>query len=733
MDVRRDRSRSFSDWRKWGAGCSALLMGICLLLWWRGLTLPVTGELSRIALHKSVLLVSSDSPAGADRTPPVHWMVYTAPAPSRYAGQGLYMLPSGSESNLVLFESSQPMSRARWIEKVASPGAYIHLEDLLYFVPLNREDPTIEPTVYTFQVEYLLRFRYQMALCALLILSVFGLGVSMRPVRRASPPSEEGGGWRARWLGSIFAVLPLASLGPLFSFLGRNAFYYSYGEILKSLCVWGAILAALTLILFVLRHVFLRMGDLMFKRSEESRELGGDLFRDVSLACVAGILFALFCGFLAGDSQLPWLIRKSGSLFHTSLVLAFFLFVALRWSLRGLNVLLLSFLCVTGATFLANLVGGEVNRRQVAFPLKDDAAIEFQTKPNIYLFFLESYTGREVLRDFYSLDATPFYRDLEKRGFLIRDTYANQVFTAASAATVLAMHHIDFSKLGEGVLDVKREVRDMITGRDYNPTLSVLKQNGYRISFLHRDHYLCPRPSPGIDLTNLSFRDIRFLHWPILDATGFFNAACVAISRNEPVYFQEVKDLIERSLDRPTFHFIYTGLAHTAYNFNDPLHHAAWKESYRQVYEEFNPMLRDLLDFLEEKDPNALVILIGDHGAKLFGNAVTSHDYQVFIESGQGDAETLARDQASVLFAIKTPVKSDIWETRRISHVNLFRYVFAMLSGDKTLLEHPEPDVSFSWDGHYVITRDGQPLREWEPVNPELFRPSPGTPGTKWN
>lgn len=263
----------------------------------------------------------------------------------------------------------------------------------------------------------------------------------------------------------------------------------------------------------------------------------------------------------------------------------------------------------------------------------------------------------------------------------------------------------------------------MVNGRGFNPVFSILKQNGYRISFLHRDHYIYSRESDGVDRSNLKFDGIELKHWPLGDVTGFFKAPLGAVHQDAPAFFEESKALIQQSLDRPTFHFIYTGMTHAVYNFNAPLYHSRWKAAYRKLREDFNPKLLDMLDFIEANDPQALIVLIGDHGAKMFGNClqIDSPDYPEFLASGQGTAETLARDKVSVLFAIKSPVKSDLWATRRVSHVNLFRYVFATLSGDETLLEHPEPDVCFSWDGKYIIARDGQPLKEWEPVPSGFF------------
>jgi len=723
-------SKGLSRWRKWGGVCCALLLSACVLVWWKGISFSVTGTLSNITPHEMTYEKEEDRDRNKNQDKPQNYVVYAVPAPPVYAGFRFFMLPSGWESNLDLFENGRLMSREVWKGSVVYPGAYLHVSDRIYFIPWENVDPESSPQAYTFQARYFLRSRYQVGLCLLLILSGVGLGLSGRPLLsgRADTNSGKPGGRFSRLCDSSLVVLPAASLGPFLSFLGRNAFYYSLSEMATSLAALAALSVVLTLSLVVLRSLLRRVSIGLSNRGLGHFVWLPELLQDAYIACAAGAVFALFSGLLAGDALLPWLPRPFFFLFSSSLSFAIAIAIVLRWGIRGLNTLLLSFLFVTSMSFLYNLLG-ETGRQQVAFPLAPDREIRFTAKPNIYFFFLESYTGREEMRDFYGIDVDPFYRELEKRGFLVRDTYSNRDFTVASAATLMAMRHLDLSSqgqgLGVGLLDAKSEVRNMITGRSYNPTFAILKRNGYRISYLQRDHYMYSRPSPAIDVTNLSFSDFRFKRWPLMDATGFFKASLNdVITNDEPIFFETTKAIIQQCQDRPTFHFIHTGLAHAADNFNAPTYHERWKSSYGKIREDFNLKLFDLLDLVESQDPQALIVLIGDHGAKMFGfrSGIDSPEYPAFVAAGRGDAETLARDKASVFFAIKSPVKSEIWSTRRISHVNLFRYLFSILSGDETLLEHPEPDVCISWDGKYIIARDGRPLKEWEPVGPEWFQ-----------
>jgi hypothetical protein len=709
-------------WRLGLGGGSALLLTLCFLVGWKGVTLPVTGILSGIEQSQIPYENEEDLNRKEALEQSRKGTVFAAPAPPIYVYGNFFMLPVGRESNLELFENDQPMIRESWKGDVVYPGSFFHNFDRIFFVATKSPSSGLSANVYTFHAYYLLRIRYQVGLCLVFVLAGVGLGLaghSFQP--RRSDNAGSGKGWLSRLLNSWWTVLPVASFGALLSFLGRNSFFYSFGEMGTSLSVLAVSTGVLVLGFTVLRFLLYRLAGCLEKRGSFHFVWVLEIVGKILLVSVSGCGFVLCSGMLADEAFAPGLPRSSFFLFSASLVSVLGIVIVLWWGIRGLNALLLSFFVVSGGMFVLS-AAREMSRQQVVFSWVPDRKIQFTIHPNVYLFFIESYAGLDALRDLYDIDATPFYRELQKRGFLIRDTWANKDYTIASSATLMAMRHLDFSKFEAGNFDLRSEVRHMISGRIYNPVLDIFKQNGFRISFLQRDFYLFPRSSDAVDVTNLSFEGIRLKHWPLSDATGFFKVSLGDIKNTDANFFENSKLIVRQCLDRPTFHFIYTGLRHNMQQETNREWRSQWKTQYRELYGVFNPKLLDMLDLIEREDPESLIVLIGDHGSKLFGNCgVGSPDYPEFVESGMGDAETLARDKASVLFAIKSPVKSDIWETRPISHVNLFRYLFSMLSGDETLLDHPEPDVSLSWDGKYIIARDGQPLKEWEPVPAGFF------------
>jgi hypothetical protein len=704
--------------RRFGFGCCLILLVGCWF-WLEESSFHVKGTLGDFSVQEVADSEEGEKPSGA--------VVFSTPAPPVFAGLGLYSLSSGPESDLKVFEDGELMYRVSRFQDLDAQ-AYVHLQDRVCLVLFGDSDPRTNGRVYTYRARYHLRLRYQGGLGLLIVLAGVGLGLVVRGQVTVAREDGDFPVRRGRWevlLDSRALLLLVAFAAPFLSFLGRNSFYYPYRAL--GVSAGGVLVLAVggTLILKLVEKSIERWGHRVPGRTGEVVRVVPDVLW-VGLACAG---FVSLCGFVIGDvfsEQLPGI---SSLLFCAFVLASVTVAWVLRFGVRVVNLFLLSFLVVAGGTFLVGFLG-ENKDQEVAAPLPGDPEIRFATKPNIYLFLLESYAGSDAMREFYGIDASRFYQRLRDRGFQVRDTYSNQIFSIGSASSLMMMRHLDVAKWSAGLFDTQRGVRAMLCGAAYNPVLDVLKRNGYRISFLQRDYYLYPQPSPAVDETNLPFNDTLRSFQPLVDATGVLAKKTLANSQQRPLeqLDAEIRKGVEKCLDQPTFHFIYTGLEHNMPREANSESRARWKVEFRNLRSEFNPRFIKLLDFIEARDPNALIVLIGDHGSKLFGHDFTidSPGYPALARSGVCTPETVARDQASVLFAIKTPVPHPVWENRVVTHVNLFRYLFATLSRDESLLDHPEPDVSMVWTGRHVIARDGRPLLHWEPIPPELF-PSPGS------
>jgi hypothetical protein len=130
---------------------------------------------------------------------------------------------------------------------------------------------------------------------------------------------------------------------------------------------------------------------------------------------------------------------------------------------------------------------------------------------------------------------------------------------------------------------------------------------------------------------------------------------------------------------------------------------------------------------LAENDPDAIVILLGDHGTYFNRNRWMGEKDDLngnMLENGIQPAE-VTRDLFEVFMAIKWPLG-----TKRpheyFSPVNLFRQVFAVLTKDNSILKTQVSNNSFINARAnnnfririldlYCVVKDGKLLDRWEP------------------
>jgi len=164
-----------------------------------------------------------------------------------------------------------------------------------------------------------------------------------------------------------------------------------------------------------------------------------------------------------------------------------------------------------------------------------------------------------------------------------------------------------------------------------------------------------------------------------------------------------------------------TGVVHINH-FLWPPPSEAFKPKYRARVEKENAFLRELCSGLVERDPEAVVILMGDHGA--FGYAGgwwrRPGDPLVLLAEQGKDVPSVVHDCTDIFLAIRLGAGAEEALPVR-SPVNLFRELFRYLSGDGRLGGLREPDDTYGRHEKrqvYRLAADGRPLKRFEPVEP---------------
>jgi hypothetical protein len=276
-----------------------------------------------------------------------------------------------------------------------------------------------------------------------------------------------------------------------------------------------------------------------------------------------------------------------------------------------------------------------------------------------------------------------------------------------------------------------------------NLVIYTLKANGYHINTIDCRWGIILKPGPNIDTyfargwkgpkQIFDWSRFAFVVRTTMEILGLLEPL------NEPEESgdndHEKEFLIEhlkKKYSSPQFYTIYMGASHSLGNgfLENP-------ECYRQFEERIYPTLRKradknliaMLEIIHRHDPEALVILIGDHAPHRYsGIERGAEDVNAIIRSCGIEPRLVGRDNTGVLCAIKWPIEY-YSEGKVISHVNLFRHIFAALAEDPSLItKDKEPDESYvpvassRWKYKrgilYRVAKDGVLLDNWETFAP---------------
>jgi hypothetical protein len=353
-----------------------------------------------------------------------------------------------------------------------------------------------------------------------------------------------------------------------------------------------------------------------------------------------------------------------------------------------------------------SLVMAMVNAKN---PLADWAAqhksvndtVRFNKSPNVYFIITESYSSKDALKKVYGFDNQPFYDELQKRKFAVHHNYfSNYNHTLASLPSLFAMEH-HYYQISIGNFDSVGG-RNMLETRSYNPVVDIFRQNNYQIQYLISTDNFMPR---GAEVDYFSPPHPNFLALEIFLTHQDTTSNSFFTPKN-----QSFMDVIESrmqansTVSKPTFSFIYTGVPHhspSRWKTNDKLEInrelGKFRKKYNQNVEKANIHLLDLIDTIMSYDKDPLIIVAGDHGS--WGYRLKED------ENGAPVSDSLfALDRFGILMAIRFPEGyRGQFDGDFVTHVNLFRYVFAYLSDNTSILASKAAEDSYDYGPSLAI------------------------------
>ena len=354
--------------------------------------------------------------------------------------------------------------------------------------------------------------------------------------------------------------------------------------------------------------------------------------------------------------------------------------------------------------------------------------IQFVSRPNVYYFYMESYHGREAMTELYNYDNAEFLGYLHKNKFRVYDnTYSNYRYTFASLTGTFQMKH-HYYIFERDSLDLDLSAKQILSGEKHNSVLTAFKNNGYEVNYyLHSDYFF--KRAHGV-----RFFNVKYNPWAALNPF-FIWRFWDTWTADRATYISDMITMIEEAhkSSAPQFFFISSGsealgmIDHTPGSFHrlpqeirentksTDFNKHPWKfydyfiSLYVDRVKAQNALFEKVLDRIITGDPNAVIILLGDHGA---------HRYRGISTEDMRDENIAPRDLANdffnVLLAVRMPPGLTLPDADVISNVNVFRYVLSSLSGTTSLTDNKEEDVSLTTSTIFV--RDGKPLDDPEPI-----------------
>ncbi len=516
------------------------------------------------------------------------------------------------------------------------------------------------------------------------------------------------------FLRSPLPLFLLAGLYPAVLLLSRNWFIYTAGE------AWLLMIgtsAASMLPGFLLLAAGKRAAGLPAWKRLSSRLPGAGRAAGDGLC----VLYAcLVCFFLLQATIFirydPMWLKAAMYLF----VAGFLVLMVAVTGLQTLTVMLAVMIVMAGFGWV-----GSWQRARKNLPVNWNTAdrerverLAFARKPNVYLIHLESYQSQEAMRELYGFDNAEFLGEIERIGFTIVPNYfANYPWTLLSMSSMFAMrHHYLLIAMGN---DDAIGARRLIGGKDYNATLQAFRNNGYASQIVFpTDHNFDPDGSWDYFYPGRNFVKVFGIYQSaLLDRVI---AAVQARRSGVRDYDALLAARIAAAADsRKPFFSIFgsTGMGHapTEKTWREL---AYWREEYPRMVRKANPGFLRLVREIVQRDPGAVIILFGDHGANRYKDVwYGARELNSILAKNGVTGRMLAYDLYGVMLAVRYPV-GDATRFAGTSHVNLLRVLLAGLSGDDEFLSTAVENESYIRKPLelFVAARDGKPLDTWEKV-----------------
>ncbi len=355
-------------------------------------------------------------------------------------------------------------------------------------------------------------------------------------------------------------------------------------------------------------------------------------------------------------------------IFFIALIAIFFIFRYIK------KIIALQFiLALIGSIVLLNTINNQIYYSEEWLKQPDDIAnVVFKNKPNVYFIQPDGYENlSEIKKGYYNMDNSYFENFLLKEGFKNYPNFrSNYPSTLSSNSSIFMMKHHYYNN--------DKDSKDALNARKVivtkNTVLDVFKKNGYKTHLiLEAPYLLLNRPELGFDESNFNGLEIPYI------GNGFRNK-------------KNVLEPLNLKLEDDVPHFFFIEFFNPGHIRNDKSN-SRGVEGERTVWienlKEANETLINLVTLIKKDDPNALIMILSDHGGYV------GLEYAIEMYTKTEDRDVLYSIFGSILSIHWPDNDNPEFENSMKSAVNVFRFLFSYLSEEKRYLDHLEEDSSY--------------------------------------
>jgi hypothetical protein len=250
-------------------------------------------------------------------------------------------------------------------------------------------------------------------------------------------------------------------------------------------------------------------------------------------------------------------------------------------------------------------------------------------KPDVYLLLLDAYSGQITLKNDFSYDNSKFYEQLEARGFFVQqESFSNYPNTELSMPSIMNMGYFDFISKIQG--EESRDDRLIKKLWNENKVMQIFHANEYEIYSFHGrlgsssdmvtenfcKYDLDLNPELVNSLAN-QYVPLSIIRTTFLENTHYETIICVL----------DTMINFEKKTDQPIYIHMHIRFPHQPLVFDsegnkidEPISTSRFdselKDAYLQQLIFANKKTIEIIDSIKQKNPDAVIILMSDHGGR---------------------------------------------------------------------------------------------------------------------